>query len=119
MTRMNHLHTSLTEPESTYRRCDVQTILSQIGPEFVRLVSGGIHKRVVSVDKDGDYTPVGVLLPMEGNVAVRVLYTYFDFYEVQRLTIETDKMTIESSVDGIDAMHLGVTVLEASLPEED
>ena len=118
MTKINHLHTSLTEPLSTYRQCDVQTILTQMSPEVTSLVSGGVHKRIVSVDKEGEYTPVGVLLPMEDNLAVRVLYTYFDFYEVQQIKIDGDKMTINMAFDGVDAMHLGLAVLEASVPEE-
>lgn len=119
MTRMNHLHTSLTEPLSTYRRCDVQTILDQLTPEVTSLVSGGSYKRIVSVDKDGEYTPVGVLLPVNETLAVRVLYTYFDFYEVQQITIDGKKMVINSAFDGVDAMHLGLAVLEASVVDEE
>jgi hypothetical protein len=114
MTKMNHLHTSLTEPLSVYRQCDVQTLVGQIPDRVFELVSGSLYKRVVSVNAEGEYTPVGVLLPIDEKNAVRVLYTYFDLYEVQRIVIDGDAMTIEEAWDGIFADQLGFMISSAA-----
>ena len=114
MTQLNHLHPSLTEPLSAYRSCDVPTLLGQIPETVKRAVSSGVYKRVVSVGSDGEYTPVGVLFPLVDNYAVRVLYTYFDLYEVQLIKINDEAMLILDACDGIFADQLGEMVLNAA-----
>jgi hypothetical protein len=111
MTKMNHLHTSLTEPLSAYRRCDVPTLLGQIPETVKQLISSGSYKRVASVDDEGEYTPVGVLFPLTPTIAIRVLYTYFDLYEVQFIKISGDAMDILESSDGIFAEQLGEVIM--------
>ena len=110
MTKMNHLHTSLTEPLSSYRSCDVPTLLGQISSTVKEIISNGSYKRVVSVDAEGEYTPVGVLFPLSNAAAIRVLYTYFDLYEVQLIKIDGESMTIAKSCDGVFADQLDEVV---------
>lgn len=113
MTKVNHLHPMITEPLGTYRRCDVSVIRSQIGSvmeEFPRT------KNIVERDADGEYHAVGLFLDAtnaNGNrFGIRVLYTFWDLYEVQMIRWTETDYEVTTLLDMVDAFALPEVVKE-------
>lgn len=113
MTKVNHLHPMITEPLGSFRRCDVSVIRSQIGSLMEQFPQ---TKNIVEQDEDGAYHAVGLWLNATTiggeRYAIRVLYTFWDLYEVQMVSWSEFEYKVTTLLDMVDAFALPEVVKE-------
>lgn len=128
MTKINHLHPIMTESLKDYRQCDYQILAQQIGANVRLAISGhnGYQRIVAPSDshpegwryaEEGGYATVGVLMVMpDKKTAIRVLYTYHDLYDIQRVTFNAEGMEIEKELFMVDAEMLSEVLMRLAFP---
>jgi hypothetical protein len=125
MTKINHLHPIMTEELKNYRRCDYQVLAQQIGANVRLAISGhnGFQRIVALLDPPAEvdaYVNVGILMVMpDKKTAIRVLYTYHDLYDIQRVTFDGQNMSmeIEKELFMVDAEMLPEVLMRLAFPD--
>lgn len=110
--RLTHLHPSMEEPRGKYRRCDRAVLMDQIGTATVHRLNGvGIHRRIVEAEPIGDSLlfdifTVGVLIPLGGRRAVRVLYNWQDLYNAELIKYDDTSFEVLKQYTDLYAENL-------------